>query len=211
MLRLFISLFLVKLPVQILGLLIVALAIPFRYSENTVENDGLSRQYSQYPELGSWTRWRLPKWALWWDNAYDGLTGDKRGWWANECRKAGRTEYSFLSMYIWAALRNSANYFSRYVSGVDVSDCTIKMIAGNAEKVDESGASGKSWQHLVAINSKGKEFHRIFGSFPLFGKRSVLVNLGWKIKLDQNGTPKDARGQDRFKGNTIQISVRTRV
>jgi hypothetical protein len=204
-LRLF-GLLLLELPVQFIGLFINAVTIPFARKDDDLSNDGATRPYSQYPEHGWWVRMRLPKWALWWDNPYDGLAGDKRGWWANECAKADRDEYDFISMYIWSAVRNPANYFSRKVTGVDVSDCTVEMLAGNTEVVDDSGLSGKQWHYLMATDSKGRKYPRLYGVIPWSDTRMVYFNVGWKIKLEHNGTSPDAREQDRYKGNTIRFN-----
>jgi len=197
---------LAELPVQAVGLIINAVTIPFRRLDGDMSNDGEPRAYYNFPEHGRWNRWRLPKWALWWDNPYDGLTGDKRGWWANERRKHGRTEYDFLSMYIWSAVRNPANYFSRIVTGCDVSDCTVTKLAGNTDVVDDTGRSGSSWHFLVATDTKGRNYHLLFGMIPYSASRGLYFRIGWKIKLSHNGTSPDAREQDRFKGNTIRIN-----
>jgi hypothetical protein len=197
---------LIELPIQFAGLFINAVTIPFRRLDGDMSNDGEPRQYTQFPEHGRWNRWRLPRWALWWDNPYDGLTGDKRGWWANECRKHGRTEHDFISMYIWSAIRNPANYFSRLIAGCDVSRCVISKLAGNTDVVDDTGASGASWHFLVATDDKGRRFHRLYGVWPIFG-RWLYINAGWKIKLDHNGTLPNQREQDRFKGNTIRARL----
>lgn len=202
----YITLLISELPIQIIGLLVNALAIPFAKKDTDTSNAGESKPYTQYPEHGNWTRYRLPKIFLWFDNPYDGLTGDKRGWWANECRVSGRTEYDFLSMYIWSAIRNPANYFSRKVTGCDVSDCTIEMLCGNTTDVDDSGKSGTSWNYLVATDSLGKRYVRAYGFIKITSTRGILFNFGWKIKLSHIGTPREAREQDRFKGNTIRFN-----
>lgn len=50
-------------------------------------------------EPGTWMLARLSHdWMLWWDNVYDGLQGDKRGWWNTYCLD---------------------NYFERNVIGTD--------------------------------------------------------------------------------------------
>ena len=196
---------LAELPVQAVGLIINAVTIPFAKQDTDESNSGTPVTYSQYPEHGTWVRLRLPRWALWWDNPYDGLLGDKRGWWANECRKSGRTEHHFLSKYTWSAIRNPANYFSRLVTGVDVSDCVITKIAGNVDEVDDTGASGKSWHFLVATDSKGRNYHLLYGMIPYSDKRGLYFRIGWKIKLGHNGTLSTEREQDRFKGNTIRV------
>lgn len=56
------------LVLLILGLVVVAVAIPFRVPGVSV-SDGRSIV-------------NLPRWAWLFGNDYDGLLGDKRGWWA---------------------------------------------------------------------------------------------------------------------------------
>lgn len=197
---------LVEVPVQLVGLVINAIAIPFSKDDTNVENDGQAKIFTQYPQYGVWRRVRLPRWARWWDNPYDGLLGDKRGEWAKI--RSGKHE-TFTSMYIWSALRNPANYFSRKVTGVDVSDCVICAIGGNSIEPDTTGASGKSWSHLVAVNSQGKTYSRFYGFYPITKKYGFSFNIGWKIKLEHNYTSPSAREQDRYKGNTFRISIIT--
>lgn len=202
----FFFLLLAEIPVQLLGLVINAIAIPFRKEDLSGDNDGQPRPYSQYPIYGGWKRMRLPKWALWWDNPYDGLLGDKRGWWANECRTKGRTEHDFKSMYIWSAVRNPANYFSRKVTGCDVSDCTIKKIKGNANIIDRDLLQDKTiWQLLEAKDSKGRSYPRLFALVPWSKKHCLEINIGWKIELYYNNRSKDEIEQKRYIGNTLRL------
>lgn len=201
----FFILSIVELIIQFLGLFVNIIAIPFRYKDTDTSNSGTSVIYSQYPEFGKWERWRLPKWALWWDNPYDGLTGDKRGWWANECNKSGRSSNSFVSIYLWNALRNPANYFSRKITGIDVSKCNIIKIAGDDE-VDDTGLSGKSWQYLIAVDNNDREYIRLYGVIPWSSTRMFYFNIGWKIKLSHMLVNPNDREQDKFKGNTFRIN-----
>ena len=202
----FVFLLILEIPVILLGLLINAIAIPFRYEDRSHLNDGQPRTYTKYPEHGTWKRIRLPRWALWWDNPYDGLLGDKRGWWANRCRESDRTEYNFLSMYIWSALRNPANYFSRKVTGCDVSDCVIKRVAGNVDYVNRYIVKDTThWQVLDAVDSKGRHYPRLMTLIPWSKKYCIEINIGWKLELKQNGRPKDGDEQDRLIGNTIRV------
>ena len=187
--------------VMILGLPAVALALPFR-----TERDG-AVPFSQYPGNGEWRLVTLPRWARWWDNIYDGMWGDKRGWWDNYCRENyDKTCKAFKSMYVWAAIRNSANYFKRNVVGVDVSECDIIKLAGQDYVEADEGFPG--WQFLVADRVDGKLFHRFFLEIPWWfnPQRIFLIDIGWKIKMSHNNTPSDARPQDRFKGSVFTVS-----
>ena len=114
---------LIGLPITLIGLLVVWLGIKLgtRIEGNLIP-------YTQYPQLGEWQLTRLPKWLLLWDNKYDGLLGDKRGWWANYCLETyGKSNHAPYCMWQWAAIRNPANYWSRVVAGVDVSQCTFTL------------------------------------------------------------------------------------
>jgi len=193
---------LLTLPVMLLGLLVVAIALPFRsvHSEKQPFSD------PQYPAYGEqWQLIRLPQWALWWDNAYDGMLGDKRGFWNDYCHQNyGKPCAAFYSMWQWAAIRNKSNYFSRNIIGCDVSRCTITLLAGQAE-VDEDHPG---WHFLVAERDDGAQFHYLGFVFPWWfdHTKAVYGRFGWKIKMDHNGTSTDAREQDRFKGFVFRVS-----
>ena len=194
--------FSVTVVVMALGMVTVALALPFR-----TEHDG-AIPFSQYPGNGEWRLVTLPRWAKWWDNIYDGMWGDKRGWWDNNCRETyGKTCKAFKSMYVWAAIRNSANYFKRNVVGVDVSACDIIKLAG--QEVVEADKGFPGWQFLLATRSDGRLFPRFFLEIPwrFAPSRILLIDLGWKVKLSHNGTAKTAAPQDRFKGFVFTVSL----
>lgn len=192
--------FLVDLPVTLLGLLVVWLALPYRWCP-----PAFAQTYSQHPEHGSWRLERLPCWALLWDNCYDGMLGDKRGWWANYClteyKKPNTDRYC---MWKWAAIRNPANYWSRVVCGVDVSRCTMTLLAGQ-EIVDEDHPG---WHFMVATRDDGKEFHSLEFVLPWFFDKTHAVygRFGWKVKMSHTGTAPDAREQDRIKGHVYRVS-----
>ena len=195
--------FLLNIPVILLGLPIVACALPFRKIHLAT-----ATPFTQYPAYGYWYLVRLPSWAVWWDNPYDGALGDTRGWWANHCAQtSGKTVDAFGSMWTWLALRNPANYFSRQVVGCDVADCVIEVLAGQ-EKV-EADQGLPRWQFLLATNSKGKTYYRLFMEFPYpFAPQHLfMLDMGWKIKLSHNGTPKTAAPNDRYKGDVFTLSL----
>lgn len=195
-----VTVFLIHIPLIVLGPLVVALALPFRSEHgNTVP-------FTKYPGQGEWRLIRLPAWARWWDNPYDGMWGDKRGWWDNECRKSGRTCKSFLSMWLWAAIRNPTNYFSRNVVGVDVSKCSFVKLGGRDVVEADKGFPG--WQFLMAVTTEGRRVYRFFAEIPYTwrGDKLFLIDIGWKIKLSHKGTLPTAEPQDRMKGSVFTIS-----
>lgn len=192
--------FLIGLPVTLLSPFVTAIALPFR-----VAHQGTRARFTD-PRFNTtnrfWMLVTLPRWAKWWDNIYDGMWGDKRGWWDNETGDCS----TFKSMWLWNGVRNPANYFSRHIKGVDVSDCLITKLAGQDAVEADAGLPG--WQFLVAERSDGKLFHRFFLELPWFfdPQHIFLIDIGWKIKLSHNNTPSDARPQDRFKGSVFTVS-----
>lgn len=192
-----------KIVLAVVGLVVVALALPFR------TESGMPCVFSdpRFTHLGQWRLCRLPRWALWWDNPFDGLYGDARGWWANQCLEAGRAYDSWASCWLWAAIRNPVNYFSRQVIGVDVAECTIARLAGADYVEADQGAPG--WQVLLATRADGKTFPRFLLELPwrFAPSHILLIDLGWKVKLSHNGTFKDAAPEQRIKGVVCAISL----
>ena len=196
-----ISVFLSGIIITILGLPIVAIALPFRkYGLDII-------RFTQYTELGYWKKVTLPKWARWWSNEFDGAYGDKRGWWANNCIEKYNKQYNqFFPMWMWLAVRNPANYWSRVVTGIDVSECTIKKLAGQdivSDSIDELG-----WQFLVAEREDGKLFHSLRFAFPWFFSENHIIYgwFGWKLKLSHNAVEKSDIDSMRLKGSVFRVS-----
>lgn len=196
------AVFLIGLPVTLLGLPLVAVGIFFRRSfPQTAQHHTDPRYY----HLGDWMLVRLPTWLLWWDNPCDGLRGDKRGWWDNYCRE----NYSFslgsrhwYSMWQWAAIRNPANYWSRVVTGCDVR--TVELLAGQ-QLVDEDNPG---WHFLRATDAKGKSFYYLGFVFPWWFDRTHAIygRFGWKLKLAHDGMKPDAPEQDRIRASVYRVS-----
>jgi len=174
------GLVLLKLPMILLGLPVVWFALP------KSSGSGELKPFSQFPQYGSWRLVRLPSWALWWDNAFDGMLGDKRGWWANEC---GGLHNEYFNMWKWAAIRNPANFFSRNVCGVDVSQLLISEVT-----------KGTSWFVLRGVDKSGKVYPRFYLEYPIFKTYGVMIDIGWKIKLDHNNVQPESPEKDRIKG-----------
>lgn len=192
--------FLLSIPVKLLGIPLVALGLLFR-RECWVTR----KPFTQYP--GEWMMVRLPALLRWWDNLSDGFLGDKRGWWDNYCREHyGKPASAFFCMWMWGAFRNPANYFSRVVIGLDVSRCAIHKWAGDDTVIEEPGC--RNWQVIVAVRDDGARFPRFFMSLALPGRpdKALMIDIGWKIKLAHNGTPKDAPESERLKGLAFVVS-----
>lgn len=195
---------LVGLPVTILSPLVTAIALPFRVEYPETDTPFTDPRFA---DQGFHRLVTLPKWAKWWDNIYDGMWGDTRGWWNNYCLENHNKDCrAFLSMWLWNGVRNPANWFGRHVKGIDVSECDIIKLAGQDVVEADKGLPG--WQFLVADRVDGKLFHRFFLELPWFFKpdRLLLIDIGWKIKLSHNNTPSTARPQDRFKGSVFTVS-----
>lgn len=183
------------IPVKLLGLPLVALGLRFRREYPETE-----QPFEQH--TGTWVLVRLPAWLAPWDNRYDGMMGDKRGYWDNWCRiNRGRDSAAFWSMWEWAAIRNPANHFSRNMIARDISGCTIDRLAGNADVVTETPGRFE-WHFLRATPERGWPFYRLFfvWPWPFKDDHAVMIDIGWKFKLAHEGVPKDAPEKDRLRG-----------
>jgi hypothetical protein len=105
-----------QIPLAFLGLFVVPVALQFARPVHNGE------------------RWlmRLPSWALWFDNVYDGSDGDRRNWWRDNCSTEAWFGWfpdlkntDFLARYWWMAIRNPINNFKRNIAGAD---CTLLKV-----------------------------------------------------------------------------------
>jgi hypothetical protein len=174
----------IRLALIIIGLPVVAIAIPFAAP-------GLSASDGR-------PIWNLPRLAWLWGNDFDGLDGDKRLWWADNCdalvlfgllpllRRLGLPigslpVTSWLARWWWAALRNPVNNL-RLVPGFNcpVGDCQLTHW-GRFTVEDKPGMGG--WQFVVARRNGGTS--RWFGLYWVHEwtiSRAFVVRLGYKIK-----------------------------
>lgn len=168
---------LLQLPVILIGLPLVAIGLPFR---RTV--DGLVR---------------LPKWLLPWDNIVDGLLGDKRGKYAASTAKWN----PLFAMWWWAAVRNPANYFKRFILACDVSRCVITKLAGQDYVRDDFDSEG--WQLLQAVRDDGRKYYHFYWVRRWReSDRALVIELGFKFRLGHV----IESGIDRFKGFTFEVA-----
>ena len=189
-------------PLIVLGLFIVPIALLSR-----VEHPETRKPFSDARQApGDWMLVTLRETYFYFSNEFDGAWGDTRGWYNNWClEKLGKTCQDFLSMYIWLAIRNPTNGWSRITTGCDVSLCDISVIWGSP-LADEDNA-GISF--IVATNREtGRKYHSLNFWFPWFfdATHAVYGRFGWKIKMSHNGVTSDSRINDRIKGAVYRMS-----
>lgn len=203
------ALALLGLPVTLLGLPIVLIGVQFARTDESTR-----RPFTSHPELGTWALTLMPDhWAFKpWQNFFDGLLGDVRGDWAWYClNHYGRPCTNWLCMWLWAAIRNPANTWSRVTTGVDVSRCVIHHVAGDAQIVEEPGQS--CIQVTCAVRDDGVLFPRFFMSIAHRDDPTLatMIDIGWKVKTSHNGTAPDADPARRLKGSVFTVSSRKKL
>lgn len=165
-------LFWANVILDLLGLVVVAIAIPFRVDGVSV-SDG--RKISN-----------LPKWAWLFGNDHDGLLGDKRMWWAANT-PFGLPVDHFISMYTWAAIRNPVNNMrltNMFSAPVEGSTITYK---GDEHVRDHAGEQG--WQFVITENN-GKKWYGFYLVHLWSDTRAFVIRLGYKVEPSDAGTTK---------------------
>lgn len=159
-----------------LGLVVVAVAVPFAVPGVSV-SDGR-------PIVN------LPRWAWPWGNDYDGLDGDKRGWWAQNT-PLGVDVQSWFARWWWAAWRNPANnlrllpFFS-----CPVAYCSIRYV-GDYSVEDKAGQGG--FQFVRAAYG-WRRWYGLYWVKETSPTTARVLRLGFKIKPEHRGTPEPAKG-----------------
>lgn len=165
-----------------LGLIVVAIALPFRTFGNSV-SDG--RKIIN-----------LPSWAWLWGNDFDGVLGDKRGWWEAHT-PFGWPVTSFMAMYWWLAIRNPANNMRRVsLFSAPIVGSTITYI-GDRNVADRPGEGGWQFVKLVSHNTlhkKGRCYYGFYSVWQYSETRAFVIRMGFKIKPDHQGTAELAKG-----------------
>ena len=158
------------------GIVVVSLAIPFRVPAVSL-SDGRAIV-------------NLPRWAWLWGNDYDGLLGDKRGWWAANT-PFGWSADSFCAMYWWAAFRNPANNMRLLDTfSAPVIDSKISY-RGRYTVEDKPGMGG--WQFVIVEND-GKRRYGFYLVRCWSEKRAFVVRLGFKVKPSHQGANEPRKG-----------------
>lgn len=166
----------VRLLLILLGFFVVAAAIPFRKLQRS-KSDGRSII-------------NLPRWAWLWGNDYDGLLGDKRGWWVDNTPFGWRVN-SFAAMWWWAAVRNPVNNL-RLVAGIScpVSECSISY-AGDRTVEDKPGRGG--WQFVIA-ERRTSVWYGFYLVHEWSATRAFVIRVGYKIKPSHAGSSEPPKG-----------------
>lgn len=190
------ALLVVRVVLILVGLPAVALAMPFSVIAHSVSDGRLIEN--------------LPRWAWLFGNDYDGLQGDKRGWWADNCddlvlfgllpllRRLGFTVDwlavdSWLARWWWAAVRNPVNNL-RLVPGFScpVSECEIRYLGDYAVE-DKPGQGG--WQFVSARRRGGvSRWYGFYLALPYGPARAFVVRLGYKVKPAHQDTTEPGKG-----------------
>ena len=172
-----------NIVLDLIGLVVVSVAIPFRVTSNSVSDGRVIVN--------------LPKWAWLFGNDYDGLLGDKRGWWADNTPFGVKVD-SFLAMWVWAAVRNPVNNMrltTLYSAPVQGSIITYK---GNYVVEDKPGMGG--WQFVTTTNGN-KKWYGFYLVHEWSTKKAFVIRIGFKVKPEHNGT------NESPKGMTTKISL----
>jgi hypothetical protein len=175
-------LFVANVILDLIGLVVVAIAIPFRVDGKSL-SDGRPIK-------------NLPKCVWLFGNDYDGLLGDKRMWWAANT-PFGLPADHFISMYTWAALRNPVNNMrltNMFSCPVEGSTITYK---GDKRVRDKAGEQG--WQFVTTENN-GKKWYGFYLVHLWSDKRAFVIRLGYKTE------PSDAGSTER-QGMTTKINL----
>lgn len=194
-------LLLCNIVLDLIGLFVVAATIPFRV-------DGVSRSDGRFIV-------NLPSWVRIFGNDWDGLLGDKRMWWRDNCdacvwfglypllRKIGInvkqvTPDTFLAMWWWAAVRNPVNnmrLYSLWQAPVIGSTITYK---GDYTVEDSPGKGG--WQFVIDENG-GKRWYGFYWVHEWNDKAAFVIRMGFKVKPEHAGST-----TEEPKGMTTKIN-----
>lgn len=181
-----------QIPLVILGWFVVPVALLFAQPVHNGE------------------RWlmRLPSWALWFDNIYDGADGDKRNWWRDNCSTEAWFGWfpdlkntDFMARYWWLAFRNPLNNWKRNIAGAD---CTLlkvkKLLHFGTKLIDaDSGSRGVSF---IAFNRGVWAFEL---AFDYGNGRGFYAQIGHKVSIADltKYKPDDLK---RMKGVTFELN-----
>lgn len=187
-------LLLANLVTDVLGFLVVLIALPFRVDGVSV-SDGRPIK-------------NLPKWVWIFGNDYDGVLGDKRMWWDQNAddqvwcglRPLIRKVFpslkvidasSFQAMYWWTAVRNPVNnmrLMKMFQAPVTGSTITYK---GDYFVRDDKNSAG--WQFVTTENG-GKKWYGFYYVHLWSDTHAFVVRLGFKVDPTDAGTTGDPQG-----------------
>jgi hypothetical protein len=162
----FLFLLLSNLVTDLIGFVVVAIAIPFRVN-------GISKSDGR-PIVN------LPRWAWLFGNDYDGLLGDSHGTWAAST-PWGLPVDSFISMYTWAALRNPVENM-RFLPlwSCPLSEC-VATYKGQSFVRDKPESVG--WQFVTIKRKAGGWMHwySFYWVHAWNDTNALVVRFGFKV------------------------------
>jgi hypothetical protein len=183
-----ILLFALRLALAIIGMPIVALALPWSYEVKGTR------------QANGWYMRRLPSWAWIWDNAQDGSEGDSSRRWLD---RDVISSNAWLNRWWWLAVRNPVNNASRTWSifSLSLTEVSSWTYAGNLNVRDLIGLTG--WQFVTA-----RVEERTYQGFYLVrqwgnSKRGLVMQIGYKIYPRELANPPANEGRVSF---TFEIS-----
>lgn len=160
-----------------MGLVIVAVALPFRVADVSV-SDG--RKIIN-----------LPRWVWLWGNDFDGVQGDKRGWWAAHT-PFGWDVNGYKAMYWWTAIRNPTNNMRRLkLFSAPIIGSTITYI-GDRDVADKPGRAG--WQFVKLVSASGRSYYGFYLVKMLGSKHAFVIRMGFKVSPDHQGSKEQPKG-----------------
>jgi len=184
---------LVGLPMVAVALLAGTRDIP-QTATRFIESDGV------------WVLRRLKPFFLFWDNPFDGALGDSHGDWNRiTIEKYGLPASSFFSMWLWLAVRNPANYFGRFVLGIDAKDYRYKLLGG----VQEVSETKHGWQFILATHkTTGKHVYALMFSYPWWfnPKRVFYGAFGHKLQMGLGNLTAESNIRDRLVGVVARVN-----
>lgn len=187
---------LVKLIMAVVGLFVVAVALPFR----TGETKHLTSSHNEAYEWGVIT---LPTWAWLWSNDSDGSLGDSRGWWAANA-VFGLDHQSFFAQWWWLCIRNPVNnlrYTKLMSCDVSKAEITYEGSFYVRDKPDQAGSQ------FVTAEVDGRKYHGLYVVYQWNENRAFVLRAGFKVEPRHADTDWDKESpHKRHKGFTFRIS-----
>ncbi|MCD5980525.1 DUF7338 family protein [Pseudomonas quasicaspiana] len=159
----------------------------------------------------------VPRWAWLFGNDFDGLDGDKRNWWAENCDALvlfgllpllrrlriavpPLSVTGWLARWWWAAVRNPVNNMRLLpLFSCPVGECLIECL-GRPLVEDKPGAGG--FQFVTARRPTGwARWYGLYYVKELTATRALVIRLGFKIRPDHAGNATEAAKGMTFKLN----------
>ncbi len=198
---------LLTLPLLIIGVFAVAIG---------VQKPRLAVSIAKEPNGTNRAILRLPEWASWFDNAYDGLLGDSRKWWANNCNsEVFWGFYKFnpplratdkLAMWWWAGVRNPLNNLGRNILGIQANTLSLVALFGDPTTRDRVGCRSC---YLAVYRAPSGMYHFVFeGCYDKGKGKGYYAQLGYKVRPNSTLDPRDPRS---MKSLTFEINLSKRL